>query len=209
MIYDDSATSGRPGRPKSEEKRENISHAAAQLFLTQGFEKTSMDNIAHTAGVSKQTVYSHFQNKDDLFGSCIRSKISEYDLAVDASQHESLASGLRAMADGFLGLLSDPRVMSMWRLVINESTAHAQVAKIFFQTGPQATYHHLASFLKQHQDELAVADFNRTATTFLAIVGGPYQMPLMLGLIDKIPEEERASHVEKSTQQFLRLFGKA
>ena len=51
------------GRPKSQEKQQQILTSAACLFLKQGFSNTSMDLIANEADVSKQTVYSHFKNK--------------------------------------------------------------------------------------------------------------------------------------------------
>ena len=50
------------GRSKSEEKRQLIIQAAGELFVEHGFEKVSMEGIAKFAGVSKQTVYSHFSN---------------------------------------------------------------------------------------------------------------------------------------------------
>lgn len=59
--------------PRSQRKREQILAAASELFMSQGY-MTSMDLIAEQAGVSKQTVYSHFKTKDDLFDTCIRAK---------------------------------------------------------------------------------------------------------------------------------------
>ena len=124
------SVSARRGRPKSEEKRQQISEAAADLFLTEGFERTSMDAVAQAAGVSKQTVYSHFANKDELFRSCIASKVAEYDLTVEPSEYHTLEAGLRAFADGYLRILSDPRVVRMWRLIMAESVEHGHVATV-------------------------------------------------------------------------------
>ena len=70
----------RPGRPKSEEKAAAIREAASLLFMTEGMERTSMDAISQAAGVSKQTVYSHFKSKDDLFRACVASKVQMYGL---------------------------------------------------------------------------------------------------------------------------------
>lgn len=51
----------------TERKREAILQAAIAEFRSSGFEITSMDKIAATAGVSKRTVYNHFPSKEELF----------------------------------------------------------------------------------------------------------------------------------------------
>ena len=67
-------------RTKREEKRKLIIAAATDLFSELGFAQTSMDKIAKKAGVSKQTVYSHFGSKDELFGGAISRKCISHNL---------------------------------------------------------------------------------------------------------------------------------
>ncbi len=200
------SVSARRGRPKSEEKRQQISEAAANLFLTEGFERTSMDSIAQAAGVSKQTVYSHFANKDELFRSCIASKVAEYDLTVEPSEYHTLEAGLRAFADGYLRILSDPRVVSMWRLIMAESVEHAHVARVFYDTGPRQSLDSLTRFLAHHEDELDSDDLARTARTFYGIVADHYQSRIMLSIDDGVDDAERRGHVDYATRLFLKLF---
>ncbi|MDD3142255.1 MAG: TetR/AcrR family transcriptional regulator [Lachnospiraceae bacterium] len=45
---------------------ESILSVSAKLFLEKGFEKTSMQDIATTAGISKGAIYHHFQSKDEI-----------------------------------------------------------------------------------------------------------------------------------------------
>ena len=66
-----------PGRPKDLEKRAAILNVAKRLFTTQGFDGTSMDAIAAAAGVSKLTVYSHFQDKERLFAAAVECVCAE------------------------------------------------------------------------------------------------------------------------------------
>lgn len=56
-----------PGRPKDLAKRQAILDAAKRLFVSMGYASTSMDAVATEAGVSKLTVYSHFNDKETLF----------------------------------------------------------------------------------------------------------------------------------------------
>jgi AcrR family transcriptional regulator len=59
-----------PKTPK-EIKRRRILLAATELFIRQGFRKTSVDEVAQAAGVAKGTVYLYFKNKSDLLMNCI------------------------------------------------------------------------------------------------------------------------------------------
>ncbi|MEV7184398.1 TetR/AcrR family transcriptional regulator [Kitasatospora sp. NPDC093102] len=47
--------------------REAISHAATRLFIEQGFDRTTIAEVAAVAGVAKMTVTNHFPRKEDLF----------------------------------------------------------------------------------------------------------------------------------------------
>ncbi|MEY8830586.1 TetR/AcrR family transcriptional regulator [Sedimentitalea sp. XS_ASV28] len=50
-------------------KRDAILRSALQAFSTYGFRKTSMNDIADGAGMSRAAVYQHYRNKDDIFRS--------------------------------------------------------------------------------------------------------------------------------------------
>ncbi len=60
-----------PGRPKDMEKRAAILDAAMSLFPARGYDGASVEAIAQAAGVSKLTVYSHFADKEALFGAAV------------------------------------------------------------------------------------------------------------------------------------------
>ena len=137
---------GKPGRPKSEEKRAAIEQAASELFLTRGLKGTSMDAVAERAGVSKQTVYSHFDSKEELFRPCIKSKIASYGFAESAPpEGVDLARALHHVAQQFLNLLFDEEVVAIYRTVIGESVSYQKIAELFYDTGPRATIDAVAS----------------------------------------------------------------
>jgi TetR/AcrR family transcriptional repressor of mexJK operon len=57
-----------PGRRRrSEGKRAAILDAAEALFIAEGYDRTSVDAIAARAGVSKRTVYDHYDDKETVF----------------------------------------------------------------------------------------------------------------------------------------------
>src|SRR5258706_7341146 len=55
----------------SRRKREQILGAAIELFLAEGYAATTMNRVATAAGVTKQTIYSHFNDKERLFAAII------------------------------------------------------------------------------------------------------------------------------------------
>ena len=61
-------------KDKSQAMREKILNTATQLFIQKGSEKTSMQDIAQTAGISKGAIYHHFKSKDEIVFAVMRSR---------------------------------------------------------------------------------------------------------------------------------------
>lgn len=58
---------GRPTRSESEQLLQQIMDSASRTFLEKGFQGASMEGIAALSGVSKRTIYRHFESKSVLF----------------------------------------------------------------------------------------------------------------------------------------------
>jgi len=56
----------------TDRKREAIVRAAIIEFRANGFDATSVDQVAARADVSKRTLYNHFPSKDELFAEILR-----------------------------------------------------------------------------------------------------------------------------------------
>jgi TetR/AcrR family transcriptional repressor of mexJK operon len=204
-----SSEKSRRGRPKSPEKSEAILEAAAHLFMTAGMERTSMDAIAAAAGVSKQTVYSHFQSKDDLFRSCVTGKTRSYGL--DASRLDETApldDSLRYVGRQYLTLLCDKGVICMFRLMIAEANSFPKLVKSFHESGPGATADLVAALVASHlpRHGKGAALTAQVATEFLALVRRDYFLELMLGMRKSIPAAEIRAHVQHCVEQIRKLY---
>ncbi len=197
----------RPGRPKSAEKADAIRNAAVDLFMADGIERTSMDAIAAAAGVSKQTVYSHFKSKEDLFRACVSTKVQSYGL--DPS---SIPSGdgvdrfLRHIGHSYLTLLSDPGVIRMFRLMAAEAETHAVTVRSFHESGPVATSRIVARLLAQYLPESSQELAAKATSEFLALVRGEYWLQLELGTRSEISDEEMSAHVDHCVKQIHKLY---
>ncbi len=73
---------------QSEQSREAILTATMDLISKHGFSGTTLDKIAAKAGLSKGSIFWHFENKDNLFRAVI--------LAIRSALFEGLQKGMRA-----------------------------------------------------------------------------------------------------------------
>jgi AcrR family transcriptional regulator len=60
------------------DRRERLLESASSLFSRWGFDKTSVDDIAREAGISKGAVYLEFPNKDALFKAVVHREFARY-----------------------------------------------------------------------------------------------------------------------------------
>jgi AcrR family transcriptional regulator len=67
-----------------EESRQKILQAAFEAFAENGYEKTSMDDIVKSSGLSKGTLYWHFTNKRELFLATIQMPFQQFEMQLNA-----------------------------------------------------------------------------------------------------------------------------
>lgn len=110
----------------TDRKREAIIQAAIAEFRANGFEVTSMDKIAATAGVSKRTVYNHFPSKEELFAEILNqlwARISAEESVV-YNRDQPLRDQLRQMLHAKVQLMADENFLTLARVAI-AATIHS------------------------------------------------------------------------------------
>ncbi|HIW34711.1 MAG TPA: TetR/AcrR family transcriptional regulator [Candidatus Paenibacillus intestinavium] len=78
---------------KPEERKQEILDAAAILFTTKGYGKTTINDILQTVGIAKGTFYYHFQSKEEVMDAIVMQFINQ---GVTAAQHIMNDSTLNA-----------------------------------------------------------------------------------------------------------------
>ncbi|HMM22255.1 MAG TPA: TetR/AcrR family transcriptional regulator [Selenomonadales bacterium] len=102
--------------------RETILRRARELFLAQGYHKTSMRAIARTAGISTGPLYFHFQNKAEVFYHICRDAgerlVADFRQAASGSGHAGirLRSIYRAYRDFYY---REPELFEILHLATN------------------------------------------------------------------------------------------
>ena len=87
-------------------RREALLEAAVGVFARYGFRKTSMDEVARAAGVSRQGLYLQFADKEELFRTAVTYKLTRQlsaAVAALANEREPLERRLVAACDEWTG----------------------------------------------------------------------------------------------------------
>ena len=110
----------------TDRKREAIIQAAIVEFRANGFDITSMDKIAATAGVSKRTVYNHFPSKEELFAEILNQLWTRLTAEKETPYQAGLAlrDQLRPLLMAKLRMLGDDNFLDLARVAI-AATIHS------------------------------------------------------------------------------------
>ena len=110
--------------PRAQAKRQQIMAAARQLFLAQGYERTSTEAVRQTAGVSKQTLYVYFPSKVALLSAVVLEELAGFALARARPTPTTLAelrAQLLGLAHAFTRQMMQPDALALLRLLIGEA----------------------------------------------------------------------------------------
>jgi TetR/AcrR family transcriptional repressor of mexJK operon len=195
-------------------KRGAILDAATSVFLRQGYLGTSMDEIAALAGVSKQTVYKHFADKERLFIEIVTSTVNEisdpvHEEVLNLQDSGDVEADLCDLARRQLARVMQPRLLELRRLVIGEVSRFPQLGRTFYERGPGRTIAALATaferlaargVLRLEDPALAAAHFN------WLIMSAPINQAMLLGP-DGIPAPADINRLaDAGVRAFLRAY---
>jgi AcrR family transcriptional regulator len=160
--------------PKSTVRMEKVVQAASGLFARQGYCGTSTREIAHSAGVSENTLFRNFENKEDLFWAAIRFQAEGLTMRRDLVQGISRNDALEVVLPKIVDLIADtaafrpelPRLIAVAYLELNwkaEAFCREKISPVL------ATIHdYLVQCAKQGQ--MRVPDPTMTMTALIATV---------------------------------------
>ena len=114
MSDDPTSPRRRPKGDKRERTRSKLLEAARDLIREQGYARTTVDDIAHRAGMSSGAVYGNFQNRDAVFLALGQA----YWVAVKPRirPDASFAELMQAMAEATIEALPERRLAVVGRL---------------------------------------------------------------------------------------------
>ena len=126
-------TNRRPGRPtqaEAERLDEQLRKAAVETFLEHGYDGASMEAIARAAGITKQTLYSRYPDKRTVFAEVIPWAMSRH-AGIDPvgnADVDDIAASLTTIAREALARSTDPQIVRLQRIAMNESARFPEFA---------------------------------------------------------------------------------
>jgi AcrR family transcriptional regulator len=100
-----------------------ILEAARKLFATQGFEATSIDDIAAKAGVAKGAVYHHFDSKEEIFTRVLDAVQAEIAATPPSAALRKIADPLDRAAAAMLSYLNTATEPGIKRILLIDGPA--------------------------------------------------------------------------------------
>lgn len=155
-------------RDNSVDKVEQILQGAMQEFLQHGYAGTSMDRVAVAAGVSKATVYSHFQDKEGLFKVLLEQLASKKNSSIfgtEPIEGEPAAILHQVATKALEQMLNDKEHSAFMRVLIGESGRFPELAQICVQALIKPVAETLTHYLAA--PELKIPDPEATARILL------------------------------------------
>lgn len=194
-------------RSKNEAKRQQILTAATELFTEQGFIETSMVEIANKAEVSKQTVYSHFGKKEDLFSAAIAQKCeSSGFLEVNTIEFTDAYSVLLTLAKRFFSIISSKEAIAVHRVCAYEAKSYPQLSELFFAEGPDRIKAETIRIMQKLHDMklLHIENSEFAAIQFLHMIKGEAWMRGEFNTQKQMSAQEVEDYIITSVKFFIR-----
>ncbi|MGY6548702.1 MAG: TetR/AcrR family transcriptional regulator [Roseinatronobacter sp.] len=197
----------KPGR-----KYDQVIEGARMVFVEMGYERTSMDEIARAAGVSKATLYSYFPDKRALFTEVYRTETLR--LADDALElSDSMLAPeivLREAARRFLAYLTSDFAQAMFRICVSESPRFPEIGAAFYECGPELGRARLGAYMRSAcaRGQLQIDDIDLAADQFCQLCQTTITDRMLCGVQQYFTETEITRIVDSAVAMFLARYGK-
>ena len=190
-------------------KRESVLAAATELFLEDGYDRTSLARIAERAGVSKATLFKQFPTKAALFEATV---LTAGGTAVPEPVDVPLAeftAGLVVLGRAYAELVTRPEMTALMRTVIAESPRFPELRERTFDFGTLPVLTALGRYLRDaHAAGVAEIDDPDTASAqFLGMIASSVFWPRLVHGTWSITDEEQEQVIEAAARTIAARYG--
>ncbi|RYH10951.1 TetR/AcrR family transcriptional regulator [Tropicimonas sp. IMCC6043] len=199
------------GKIKRGRKFDQVLEGAREIFMRDGFEGASVDDIARAAGVSKATLYSYFPDKRLLFmevatGQCQR-QAEECIQSIDPNGPPREV--LRKAAERMMRFYLSDFGQAVFRIVVAETARFPGLGREFWEDGPARSREVLIAYFREAtaRGTLRVEDPGLAADQFTELCKVDLHPRMLMGLGVEAGPAERARVAEGAVEMFLARYG--
>lgn len=189
--------------------RERILDAAFTAFMKSGYAATSTLEIATRARVSKRELYAVVGNKQEILIACISARATRLKVPADLTvprDRETLAQVLASFGSQLVREITDPTVVTIFRLAIADAVRAPEVAQALDSVGREASRAALRQIMTQAQSAGLLAGRPADlAEQFGGLLWGNLLISLLLGVAERPSSREIATRAREATAAFLQL----
>ena len=187
-------------------KRRQIIEGARAIFLSQGFDAASMNDIARAGGVSKGTLYVYFKHKEQLFEAIVEQECetqAEGIFELDGDDHD-VEAVLTRLGFAYIRFLCRPEKASAIRIVIAIAERMPDLGRKFYERGPGKGIAKLAAYIKAQVEAgvLVVEDCEVAAAQLLEA----YQAMLFKSMVFNFVREPSEQQIARVIPTAVRVF---
>jgi AcrR family transcriptional regulator len=197
--------------PHDGAKRKQILDGARTVFLNDGFDGASMNDIARVAGVSKGTLYVYFDSKEGLFEALIREERQQQaEQMMPAIEPRDAREFLGFYGRRLLELMTRPEMLAQVRLVVAATTKFPRIGQAFYEAGPCYGQRRLAARLSKLTEagELEIADTELAAQQFAELCKAGIFNRALFCVDVTIGPEEITHRVDAAVEMFMQVYGR-
>jgi len=199
------------GRSKPQSKEQDVLDVATDYFLAHGYQGASINAMARSSGISKESIYRYFSSKKQLFEAVIGRELAEYQASVrrlSAEKRMDLREALINLAETVLDVATTDRTLALRRLIFDEARRSPDVGQHYYTIGPVYAFAAVEEIFRSHHAE---SDFDHSILSrhFLALVAW---RPILERECALGPAPSRAQirvRVESIVADFMKAFLKA
>lgn len=126
------------------DKRIAILTIASDIFLRRGYQGASINEMSRQSGISKETFYRYFKNKEQLFLAVIDKELESYweglSLLDYVEKDENAMRTLSHVGMELIRYMVSERTMALRKLIFNECVRHPKIGKTYYAHGPERAY---------------------------------------------------------------------
>lgn len=199
--------SGRFAAGEDPAKREQIIDGARKIFMTQGFDAASMNDIVREAGVSKGTLYVYFESKEQLFAALISHERDRFARAMrDAvDRHDAAEEALLHYGKALVLHLCSTSTICAMRSVIAVADRMPGLSRAFFKSAPATIRTVLNDLIVREvaKGTLVAEDTDLAARQFIELCSGTF---FKFRLFGEMPEPPPLEETDRIVSEAVKTF---